>query len=74
MNIILACSHPLLVMQDYKNDMDAVDPKPKKNQDADDDEADDLTDMFGQLGVTRKCQMCTIEYVVFPNGSWNSCD
>jgi hypothetical protein len=44
-------------------DMDAVDPKAKKNVDPKDDEADDLADVFGQLGVTRKCQVCMVEYV-----------
>ncbi|KAG6865601.1 hypothetical protein C0991_001025 [Blastosporella zonata] len=54
-----ACNHPILVTQDYKADNDALDPKAKKNTDEDDD--DDLVGAFAQLGVTRKCQMCTIE-------------
>jgi hypothetical protein len=44
-------------------DMDAVEPKARKNADSKDDEADDLADAFGQLGVTRKCQVCMTEYV-----------
>lgn len=58
----LACNHPVLVAQDYKKDMDAVEPKSKKNPDSNDDDAEDLADIFGQLGVTRKCQVCTTEY------------
>lgn len=59
----LACNSPVLIAEDYKMDMDAVDPK-KKNIDSKDDEADDLADAFGQLGVTRKCQVCMVEYVI----------
>ncbi|KAG6888775.1 hypothetical protein C0995_006104 [Termitomyces sp. Mi166 len=54
-----ACNHPMLVAQDYKNDMDALDSKAKKN--ADDDDTDDLIGAFSQLGVTRKCRVCTTE-------------
>ena len=60
---ILACNSPVLVAEDYKMDMDAVEPKAKKNAEPKEDEADDLADAFGQLGVTRKCQVCTTEYV-----------
>ena len=52
----------MLVAQDYKGDMDALDPKAKR--DADDDDTDDLVGAFSQLGVTRKCRVCTTEYVV----------
>lgn len=44
-------------------DMDAVEPKARKNADPNEDDADALVDAFGQLGVTRKCQVCMIEYV-----------
>jgi hypothetical protein len=44
--------------------MEAVEPKAKRNDDPKDDEADDLADAFGQLGVTRKCQVCMIEFVI----------
>ncbi|KAF5384216.1 hypothetical protein D9615_003378 [Tricholomella constricta] len=54
-----ACNHPILVAQDYGKDMDALEPKLKKN--AEDDDADDLVGAFAQLGVTRKCQVCTTE-------------
>jgi len=58
-----ACNHPVLVAEDYKMDMDAVEPRAKKTVDSkdDDDDADDLADAFGHLGVTRKCQVCTTE-------------
>ncbi|KAF9011925.1 SNF2 family N-terminal domain-containing protein [Cyathus striatus] len=64
-----ACNHPLLVAKDYKKDMEAVDPKsaPKGGNDKDGD-ADDLVAAFGQLGVTRKCQMCTIEITSATSG------
>ncbi|KXN88440.1 hypothetical protein AN958_07346 [Leucoagaricus sp. SymC.cos] len=54
-----ACNHPLLVTRDYKKDLEAVDSQAsKKGSEAD---ADDLAAAFGQMGVTRKCQMCTTE-------------
>lgn len=56
-----ACNHPVLVAEDYKTDMDAVEPKSKKSVDPKEDDGDDLADAFGQLGVTRKCQVCTTE-------------
>ncbi|KAF8804390.1 hypothetical protein BYT27DRAFT_7143491 [Phlegmacium glaucopus] len=57
-----ACNHPILVAKDYKNDLDAVDPKAvAKGQDDKDADGDDLAAAFGQMGVTRKCQMCTTE-------------
>ncbi|KAF9467200.1 SNF2 family N-terminal domain-containing protein [Collybia nuda] len=56
-----ACNHPVLVAEDYKTDMDAVEPKSKKSVDPQDDDGDDLVAAFGQLGVTRKCQVCTTE-------------
>jgi len=57
----LACNHPSLVIKDYKADMEAVEPKSKKNQDPHGEDADDLADIFGELGVTRKCQLCITE-------------
>lgn len=57
--ISLACNHPSLISKDFTADKDAVDPRPAKE-----DEADELADLFGAMGVssTRKCQMCQIEY------------
>lgn len=54
-----ACNHPLLVAKDYKNDIEAVEPTSNKGKDDKDTDPDDLAAAFGQLGVTRKCQMCT---------------
>ncbi|KAF9260752.1 hypothetical protein L218DRAFT_906857 [Marasmius fiardii PR-910] len=56
-----ACDHPILVSKDYKSDLDAVESKGAKNSDIDDTDADDLAAAFGQLGVTKKCEVCTIE-------------
>ncbi|KAF8065081.1 SNF2 family DNA-dependent ATPase [Lyophyllum atratum] len=54
-----ACNHPILVAQDYQKDTDALEPKAKKS--VDEPDADDLVGAFAQLGVTRKCQVCTTE-------------
>ena len=53
-----ACNHPYLISKDYVCDKEAVDPQAAKGRDLDD--ADDLADVFGQMGVSsgRKCQMC----------------
>lgn len=58
-----ACNHPILVSADYKKDSEALEPKsvPKGSDDKTADPDDDLIAAFGQLGVTRKCQMCTSE-------------
>jgi hypothetical protein len=44
-------------------DQDAVEPQPAKSPLDDDDEGDDLANMFGKLGVSkiRKCQVCQVE-------------
>ncbi|KAJ2919706.1 hypothetical protein MD484_g704, partial [Candolleomyces efflorescens] len=53
-----ACNHPLLVSKDFKKDAaEVIEPTPAK--DAGETQDDDLIAAFGQLGVTRKCQMCT---------------
>jgi hypothetical protein len=58
----IACNHPSLVSKDYRKDQEAVAPRLEKAT-ADDDDGDELADMFGKLGVTqvRKCQMCQVE-------------
>ncbi|KAF9045436.1 SNF2 family N-terminal domain-containing protein [Panaeolus papilionaceus] len=54
-----ACNHPILVAKDYKQDTDAVEPRAvTKGKDDLDADADDLIAAFGQLGVTKKCQLC----------------
>lgn len=60
----LACNHPSLISKDFTADKDAVDPRSAKE-----DEADELADLFGAMGVSskRKCQMCQNEYVPVTN-------
>ncbi|PPQ99319.1 hypothetical protein CVT24_009187 [Panaeolus cyanescens] len=53
-----ACNHPILVSKDYKQDTDAVEPRAVKGKDDLEPDADDLIAAFGQLGVTKKCQLC----------------
>ncbi|RXW23200.1 hypothetical protein EST38_g2656 [Candolleomyces aberdarensis] len=50
-----ACNHPLLVSKDFKKDAEAIESTPAKS--AEDPQDDDLIAAFGQLGVSRKCQM-----------------
>jgi len=59
----LACNHPSLVSKDYRIDKDAAESQPAK----DDDDAEDMTAMFGQMGVSnsKKCQLCQTSYVPF---------
>lgn len=58
-NNATACNHPILVAKDYKQDTDAVEPRAvTKGKDDLDADADDLIAAFGQLGVTKKCQLC----------------
>jgi hypothetical protein len=58
----VACNHPSLVSKDYRVDKDAADPKATGN---DEDDADDLTAMFENMGMSgaRKCQLCQTAYV-----------
>jgi hypothetical protein len=60
----LACNHPSLVNKDYRIDSEAAEPRPAKNDDADED-ADDLASLLGQMGVSNgtKCQLCQTECV-----------
>lgn len=48
--------------KDYRIDSDAANSQPAKD---DDDDAEDLTLMFGQMGVSngKKCQLCQTSYV-----------
>jgi SNF2 family DNA or RNA helicase len=51
------------VTKDYKKDLDAVDSQAsKKGSEAD---PNDLLAAFSQMGLIRKCQMCTMELVYF---------
>jgi len=57
--INVACNHPSLVYKDYRIDSEAAEPRPAKNDDADED-ADELASLLGQMGVSnsKKCQLC----------------
>jgi len=63
--INLACNHPSLVYKDYRIDSEAAEPRPAKNDDADED-ADELASLLGQMGVSngKKCQLCQTECVI----------
>ncbi|KAG2134132.1 SNF2 family N-terminal domain-containing protein [Suillus clintonianus] len=54
-----ACNHPSLVYKDYRIDNEAAEPRPAKNDEADED-ADELAALLGQMGVSngKKCQLC----------------
>ncbi|KAI0080447.1 hypothetical protein K474DRAFT_1682619 [Panus rudis PR-1116 ss-1] len=64
-----ACNHPSLVSQDYRKDSAAVEPKEAKNNDED---ADELANMFGGLGLTKKCQVCQSD--ITPSNAGQSSD
>ncbi|KAH7882890.1 SNF2 family N-terminal domain-containing protein [Phlebopus sp. FC_14] len=53
-----ACNHPVLVSRDYRVDKDAAESRPVKD---DEDDADELASLLGQMGVSKKCQVCQIE-------------
>ncbi|KAF9224688.1 hypothetical protein BS17DRAFT_778808 [Gyrodon lividus] len=52
-----ACNHPSLVSKDYHADRDVTELKAAQG---DEDDADDLAAMFGQMGMSgaKKCQLC----------------
>ncbi|KAH9034929.1 SNF2 family N-terminal domain-containing protein [Lactarius hengduanensis] len=55
-----ACNHPSLVSKDYNTDREAIESRPAPK---DDDEDEELTTMFQELGVSKgkKCQLCQDE-------------
>ncbi|KAH9996318.1 SNF2 family N-terminal domain-containing protein [Russula vinacea] len=55
-----ACNHPSLVSKDYNTDREAIESRPAPKDDQEDEE---LTTMFKQLGVSKgkKCQLCQDE-------------
>jgi hypothetical protein len=57
-----ACNHPSLVSKDYNTDREAIESRPAPKDDQEDEE---LTTMFKQLGVSKgkKCQLCQDEYI-----------
>ncbi|KAF7762156.1 hypothetical protein Agabi119p4_8749 [Agaricus bisporus var. burnettii] len=67
-----ACNHPLLVTKDYKKDLEAVESQAsRKGSEAD---ANDLLAAFSQMGITRKCQMCTMDIGphIAGEGKWSN--
>ncbi|KAF8752293.1 SNF2 family N-terminal domain [Rhizoctonia solani] len=52
-----ACDHPSLVSKDFQKDIDAVESKPAKK---DDEEEDELADLFQKMGVDKRALTCTI--------------
>ncbi|KAH7910542.1 SNF2 family N-terminal domain-containing protein [Hygrophoropsis aurantiaca] len=52
-----ACNHPCLISKDYRVDSAAAESSPAKSGDADEDAAE-LASLFGQMGVSKQCQVC----------------
>ncbi|KAL4076720.1 SNF2 family N-terminal domain-containing protein [Scleroderma yunnanense] len=65
-----ACNHPSLVSKDYRIDGDAAESRPAND---DDDDAEDLAALFGQMGVSngKKCQLC--QTLLSPGDDSNHC-
>jgi SNF2 family DNA or RNA helicase len=61
---VAACDHPSLCATALSVDAEAIDSK-DANAKEDRDEADDLADLLGGLGVggVRKCEVCTTPFV-----------
>ncbi|KAB5589431.1 SNF2 family DNA-dependent ATPase [Ceratobasidium theobromae] len=57
LNALLACDHPSLVSKDFQRDVDAVESKPAKKDDSEDDE---LADLFQKMGVDKRITTCAI--------------
>ena len=60
MTPLTACDHPSLVTSSLWVDMDAIENKPGLSEP---DQADELADMLGGLGVVggKTCQVCFIK-------------
>ncbi|KAG9074684.1 hypothetical protein FS749_013731 [Ceratobasidium sp. UAMH 11750] len=61
-----ACDHPSLVSKDFQKDVDAVESKPAKK---DDEEDDDLADLFQKMGVDKRITTCAICQAELPSGT-----
>ncbi len=57
---ITACDHPSLVTASLQVDKDAIDNKAAENREDDPDQADELADLLGGLGVdnAKACELC----------------
>jgi SNF2 family DNA or RNA helicase len=65
----VACNHPSLISKNFTDDKEAVEPKGAE-EGKDVDEADELADLFGEMGVSgaaKKCQMCQAPSVLLPS-------
>jgi hypothetical protein len=63
--MLIACNHPCLVSKDFQKDADALESTPgKKAADGDDEDGDELADVFSKLGVNaviKRCDVCQTE-------------
>ncbi|KAF8607218.1 hypothetical protein BDV93DRAFT_435751 [Ceratobasidium sp. AG-I] len=59
-----ACDHPSLVSKDFQKDADAVESKPAKK---DDEEDDELADLFQKMGVEKRVMACAICQAELPS-------
>ncbi|QRV98846.1 SNF2 family amino-terminal protein [Ceratobasidium sp. AG-Ba] len=59
-----ACDHPSLVSKDFQKDVDAVESRPAKK---DDEEDDELADLFQKMGVEKRNVACAICQVQLPS-------
>ncbi|KAG8736436.1 hypothetical protein FRC10_009318 [Ceratobasidium sp. 414] len=61
-----ACDHPSLVSKDFQKDVDAVESKPAQK---DDEEDNDLADLFQKMGVDKRITACAICQAELPSGA-----
>ena len=64
MTVKLACDHPSLVTASLLIDKEAIDDRPiEPNKAAEPDQADELADLLGGLGVAggKKCEVCFVK-------------
>ncbi|CAE6481662.1 unnamed protein product [Rhizoctonia solani] len=69
-----ACDHPSLVSKDFQKDLDAVESRPAKK---DDDEDDELADLFQKMGVDKRvltCAICQTELPANTDEDQKHCD
>ncbi|CAE6538065.1 unnamed protein product [Rhizoctonia solani] len=61
-----ACDHPSLVSKDFQKDLEAVESRPVKK---DDEEDDELADLFQKMGVDKRVRTCAICQIELPAGT-----
>ncbi|KAL5639611.1 hypothetical protein ACGC1H_006279 [Rhizoctonia solani] len=70
-----ACDHPSLVSKDFQKDADAVESRPAKKDD--EEEEDALADLFQKMGVDKRvltCAICQTELPVDANEDDKHCE